>query len=39
MVGPDAESVSGLVDNRVEPFDLVFIDADNPTTRGTWKPP
>jgi predicted O-methyltransferase YrrM len=30
VVGPAAESVKVLVDQRVEPFDMVFIDADKP---------
>lgn len=30
IVGPAAESVKKLVDNKVEPFDLIFIDADKP---------
>ncbi|MGC4112151.1 MAG: O-methyltransferase [Nocardioides sp.] len=31
VVGPAAESVQELVDQRVPPFDLVFIDADKPS--------
>lgn len=31
IVGPASESVSRLIDDDTEPFDLVFIDADKPS--------
>lgn len=31
IVGPAAESANALIDDEVEPFDLVFIDADKPS--------
>jgi predicted O-methyltransferase YrrM len=31
VVGPAAESAQRLVDGGIEPFDLVFIDADKPS--------
>ncbi len=34
MVGPAAESVQLLINQGVEPFDLVFIDADKPSNRA-----
>jgi predicted O-methyltransferase YrrM len=30
MVGPAAESLAALIESQVEPYDLVFIDADKP---------
>lgn len=32
LVGPAAESAQRLIDGDAEPFDLVFIDADKPST-------
>jgi len=34
MVGPAAQSAQKLIDQNVEPFDLVFIDADKPNNPG-----
>lgn len=34
IVGPAAESVRRLIDDGAEPFDLVFIDTDNPGNSG-----
>ncbi|MFE6236171.1 O-methyltransferase [Cellulosimicrobium sp. NPDC057862] len=31
VVGPAADTLRGLVDEGVEPFDLVFVDADKPS--------
>ncbi|HST83909.1 MAG TPA: O-methyltransferase [Kineosporiaceae bacterium] len=30
MIGPAAESLAALIEGQVEPYDLVFIDADKP---------